>query len=139
MRCGLIWKRPATLSMRRSGSKTQRTRAKKRMSNKGNELPAPIAPARTTRNTVTHATAAATTRDEAEMPTNIKSPSLEAKAPDALMSVKDAAAHLGMSEGWIYGSGLPCVKLGRRRMYRRIDLDSFIEQNLTHGSEKRRS
>src|SRR5687768_7969557 len=61
--------------------------------------------AQTTRGPVTRFTAAATARDETEMPANIDSPSLERKSPEALMSVKDAATYLGISVGWLYGSG----------------------------------
>jgi hypothetical protein len=73
------------------------------------------------------------------MPANIDSPSLERKSPDALMSVKDAATYLGISVGWLYGSGIPCVKLGRRRLYRRVDLDAAVQHNLSHGPHKRRA
>jgi hypothetical protein len=72
------------------------------------------------------------------MQSNSSTPAHLSKPSDGLLSVKQAAAFLGMSEGWLYGSGIPCVKLGRRRHYRRIDLDTFVEHNLTHGPEKRR-
>lgn len=48
-----------------------------------------------------------------------------------LLSVKQAAAFLNMSEGWLYGSGIPHVKLGRRRLYRPSDLERFVEERLS--------
>jgi excisionase family DNA binding protein len=70
------------------------------------------------------------------MPTNIDSPSLSDKAQDGLLSVRDAADYLNMSEGWLYQSGIPYVKLGRSRRYRRSDLDSHVERNLSHGGSR---
>lgn len=43
-----------------------------------------------------------------------------------LLSVREAARYLKMSEAWLYSSRIPCVKLGRRRLYRIEDLDSFV-------------
>jgi hypothetical protein len=54
---------------------------------------------------------------------------------DGLLSVDEAASYLRMSPGWLYGSGIPCVHLGRRRLYRRADLERFIEGNLSHGRQ----
>ena len=45
-----------------------------------------------------------------------------------LLSVKQAADYMGMSEAWLYSSGIPCVKLGRRRLYRTEDLDNFADK-----------
>lgn len=70
------------------------------------------------------------------MPTNINSPAPGSKSPDGLFSVKRAAAYLGISEGWLYKSGIPFAKLGRRRLYRPSDLDRFVEQNVSHGKQK---
>jgi excisionase family DNA binding protein len=68
------------------------------------------------------------------MPHNINSPAQADKAQEGLLSVRDAADYLKMSEGWLYNSGIPFVKLGRSRRYRRSDLDAFVERNLSHGS-----
>jgi excisionase family DNA binding protein len=51
-------------------------------------------------------------------------------ATGGLFSVKEAAKYLGMSEAWLYSSGIPCVKLGRRRLYRIEDLDGFVGRML---------
>lgn len=47
-----------------------------------------------------------------------------------LLSVREAAEYLGMSEAWLYASGIPCVKLGRRRLYRTEDLDGFVAKRV---------
>lgn len=47
-----------------------------------------------------------------------------------LLSVQEAAKYLRMSEAWLYSSGIPCVKLGRRRLYRREDLDSYAARRV---------
>lgn len=70
------------------------------------------------------------------MPTNIKLPPSHDKPIEGLLSVKDAAAYLSMSEGWLYQSGIPFAKLGRRRLYRRSDLDQFVANHLSHGPGK---
>jgi excisionase family DNA binding protein len=70
------------------------------------------------------------------MPSNIGSLELTGKPGHGLLSVKEAAAYLRMSEGWIYQSGIPFAKLGRRRLYRRSDLDHFVEQHLSHDPRK---
>jgi hypothetical protein len=43
-----------------------------------------------------------------------------------LLTVKEAANFLRMSVAWLYASDIPYVKLGRRRVYRAEDLDSFV-------------
>lgn len=47
-----------------------------------------------------------------------------------LMTVQEAAKYLRMSEGWLYSSGIPHVKLGRRRLYRREDLDAHASRRV---------
>jgi excisionase family DNA binding protein len=47
-----------------------------------------------------------------------------------LLSVKEAARYLGMSAAWLYSSGIPCVKLGRRRLYRTEDLDGYVARKV---------
>lgn len=51
-------------------------------------------------------------------------------AHDGLLSVKEAARYLGMSVAWLYASDVPCVKLGRRRLYRAVDLERFVEKRV---------
>lgn len=64
------------------------------------------------------------------MPSSINEVAPEIKTPDDLLSVKEAAALLRMSPGWLYGSGIPYVRCGRSRRYRRNDLLSYIESHL---------
>lgn len=70
------------------------------------------------------------------MPTNIDPPALPDKPREGLLSVKDAANFLNISEGLLLRTGIPFVKVGRRRLYRPRDLDSFIERNLSHGGSR---
>ncbi len=50
-----------------------------------------------------------------------------------LLSVKDAAAYLGISQWTMRGLGwngeIPEVKIGRRRLFDRRDLDAFVERS----------
>lgn len=43
-----------------------------------------------------------------------------------LLTVKEAANYLRMSVAWLYASRIPCVKLGRRRLYRIEDLSAHV-------------
>lgn len=52
--------------------------------------------------------------------------------PGRLMSVKETAAYLNVSESYLYQCQVPYVRIGKRRLYRLSDLNSFIEQNLSH-------
>jgi len=47
-------------------------------------------------------------------------------AAGKLLSVREAANYLGMSLAWLYASNIPCVKLGKRRLYRTEDLDTYV-------------
>jgi predicted DNA-binding transcriptional regulator AlpA len=49
---------------------------------------------------------------------------------DRLLSGREAAKLLGMSQAWLYQSDVPHVKLGRRRLYRSADLRSFINRRV---------
>lgn len=51
-------------------------------------------------------------------------------ATNKLLSVKEAAKYLGMSEAWVLNSSVPCVRLGRRRLYREVDLDAFAARRV---------
>ena len=54
-----------------------------------------------------------------------------------LLSIKDAAKHLGISYGTLYqllnGGELEYVRLGRRKLISRAALNRFIETNTTTG------
>lgn len=53
---------------------------------------------------------------------------------DELLSVQEASKILRLSphtlRAWTFQRRLPVVKLGRRCLYRRQDLETFIEKNL---------
>ena len=50
---------------------------------------------------------------------------------DRLLTSKEAAELLGMSESWLRGSDVPFVRLGRARRYRISDLLAFAESHLS--------
>lgn len=52
---------------------------------------------------------------------------------DRLLSGKEAAKLLGMSLAWLRQSEVPCVRLGRRRLYRSADLRSFVNRRVRKG------
>ncbi len=58
----------------------------------------------------------------------------ESKQPvnERLLSVKDAADQLGVSASWLYGSNVPNVKLGRRKLYRPSDLARYVNARVSH-------
>jgi predicted DNA-binding transcriptional regulator AlpA len=51
---------------------------------------------------------------------------------ETLLSVKQVAAHLGVSKSWLYQSDIPSVKLGRRRLYRPSDLAGYVSAHVSH-------
>jgi hypothetical protein len=51
---------------------------------------------------------------------------------EKLLSVKEAAQQLGVSESWLYQSDVPHVKLGRRKLYRPTDLAGYVDARLSH-------
>ena len=48
----------------------------------------------------------------------------------ALMTVREAARFLSMSEAWLYQSSVPFVRIDSARRYRRIDLIEYSAQRL---------
>lgn len=50
-----------------------------------------------------------------------------------LMGAGLAAAYLDLSPGTLDGLGIPSRRLGRRVLYRRRDLDEFIDKLATEG------
>lgn len=70
------------------------------------------------------------------MSLNTSTSTLEGKSSGSHLSVKEAAAYLRVSGGWLYGSNIPYAKLGRRRVYRRCDLDDYVRCHLSHGPER---
>lgn len=68
------------------------------------------------------------------MPTNIEPSAPPDKPSQALLSVDEAAAYLKMSKSWLYQSDIPFVRFGNRtRRYRRIELDLYVGQSISHG------
>lgn len=56
------------------------------------------------------------------------------------LSKKEAAAYLGISVTLLVELNIPCVKLGRRCLYDRVDLDSWIEhyKQCEHGRARKK-
>ena len=51
---------------------------------------------------------------------------------EKLLSVKETAAQLGVSESFVYQSDVPYVKLNRRRLYRPSDLARYVNARVSH-------
>ena len=53
-----------------------------------------------------------------------------------LMSPEEVRQHLGLSRTYTYrllaAGAIPCVRIGRLRKVRPVDLERFIETNLEH-------
>ncbi len=56
----------------------------------------------------------------------------ESPVNEDLLSTKDAAKRLGMSESWLRRSDVPRVELGRRKKYRPIDLALYVNARVSH-------
>ena len=54
---------------------------------------------------------------------------------EKLLSVKDAAVQLGVSESWLYQSDVPKVKLGRRTLFRPTDLANYVGARVSHRAD----
>jgi excisionase family DNA binding protein len=52
---------------------------------------------------------------------------------DGLLSVKEAAHLLRMSDKWLYQSDIPFVRMGRRRLYFRASLLEYARQRLSNA------
>ena len=52
---------------------------------------------------------------------------------DGLLSVKEAADLLRMSDKWLYQSDIPFVRMGRRRLYFRASLLEYARQRLSNA------
>jgi hypothetical protein len=55
---------------------------------------------------------------------------------ESLLSAKDAAKRLGMSENWLRRSDVPQVVFGRRKLYRPSDLARYVEACVSHRIEQ---
>lgn len=51
------------------------------------------------------------------------------------LSRKETAFYLGVHVNTLDRAGLPCAKLGRRKLYSRILLDRWLESNARGGKE----
>ena len=49
---------------------------------------------------------------------------------ERLLNGAEAAKLLGMSLAWLRQSDVPCVRLGRRRLYRSADLRSYVSRRV---------
>ncbi len=92
----------------------------------GREDPRPRQPNLTVTPTVTEV---GTSRKERAVSGTVDAPTNARR----LLSVKDAAAYLGISQWTMRGLGwngeIPEVKIGRRRLFDRRDLDAFVERS----------
>jgi predicted DNA-binding transcriptional regulator AlpA len=46
------------------------------------------------------------------------------------LNASDAAAYLGMSVSWLWHSDVPRVRLGRRVLFRVVDLNNYLERRV---------
>ena len=57
-----------------------------------------------------------------------------------LLDLKEGARELKLSiytlRAWVYQKRIPFVRLGRRVLLRREDLESFVNKNLVEAKEK---
>lgn len=51
---------------------------------------------------------------------------------EKLLSVRDAAAQLGVSASWVYQSDIPRARIGRRTMIRPSDLATYVDARVSH-------
>ena len=51
---------------------------------------------------------------------------------ERLLSVKEAAALLGVSERWVRQSAIPRVKFSRRTLFRPSDVAEYVSAHVTH-------
>ena len=75
------------------------------------------------------------------MPHRITRKNIGASIPavnDPLLSVKEAAAFLGVSASWVSQSNIPKVKFNRRTLYRPSDLRAYVNAHVSHdiGGER---
>lgn len=68
-------------------------------------------------------------------------PKVSSANPDPLYSTPEAAPYLGMSESWltkanVYGTGPKFVKIGRKVLYRKSDLDAFIAARVRNSTSE---
>lgn len=52
------------------------------------------------------------------------------KIVPAALKPPQAAAYIAMSLSWLEHSDIPKVRLGRSIVYRRVDLDAYLQQRL---------
>lgn len=52
----------------------------------------------------------------------------------AVLTVQEAAGYLRVSRSWVEHSDLPRVRLGRRVVFLREDLDSYMKARRTHAA-----
>jgi hypothetical protein len=52
----------------------------------------------------------------------------------AVLSARDAARYIGMSESWLWRSDVPRVRMGSRVNFLVCDLDAYLVQRRSHGA-----
>jgi excisionase family DNA binding protein len=65
--------------------------------------------------------------------TDLSDKSEKTSSADALLSVKEAADLLRMSDKWLYQSDIPFVRMGRRRLYFRTSLLEYARQRFSNA------
>jgi excisionase family DNA binding protein len=65
--------------------------------------------------------------------TSVADKSDRTSSVDGLLSVKEAADLLRMSDKWLYQSDIPFVRMGRRRLYFRASLLEYARQRLSNA------
>lgn len=52
-----------------------------------------------------------------------------------VLTTAEAAKYVGMSKSWVEHSDVPRVRLGRRVVFLRADLDAYLAARRTHGGQ----
>ncbi len=65
----------------------------------------------------------------------MKSISFEEIKEKPFLSRKETAFYLGVHVNTLDRAGLPCTKVGRRKLYSRILLDQWLESNSKGGNQ----
>jgi hypothetical protein len=74
------------------------------------------------------------TTPDARPPTGERAPDTPLPLPAArCLTSEQAAAYLGIGVTLLADLAVPCVKLGRRRVYDKVDLDSWLDEHKRRG------
>ena len=81
------------------------------------------------------------TTPDARPPTGERAPdtSLLPLPAARCLTSEQAAAYLAIGVTLLAGLDVPCVKLGRRRVYDKVDLDSWLDEHKRRGRARKES